>query len=598
MAAQAEYNAAVIAGGTNNYSGQILHLTQTYILLYQCRSIDDEKVSAACTKLISAIEEAKKNQSRSRVTLPGSATPLRKLSTINISAIFSCIPPIERRNGVMDEVRRLRRATDQCLSDLSSCGFLTGLPYILGSELAQSLRVLAQLLRDYGGSEKLYNFVGQIDEHIGELQNLLNKSELEVSFSRFLLGSQALVLWHAFQAQFTHWFSLVFSKGTGSLLRNLTLSHPVCLSAQRLTNNKSSTVDFEEVHRRFPRGMCFASHVGFVLSILLREFVADVGVIVVKPVLVFTACASEDFEGGGMDEVPQMTPSCTIIAVDRVQASLPLLSICDLASTEFTRPTMSTNPLRGALIHLMYKQSVMSVNLDLVRSRELDPDYKQLLAELTVNIKIFERVTKLRTGIASDLSECGGAFFLFSRPDEEIIIGIQGLDCPQPLLNDDAETRQLADSICAEIFRVLSKRRDLEQTLLKLNVQQSYEQTLSNLRLLADESIESQAKQMSLMMEVNKSLTIQPACTEVSLVKLVHHFGVFCRLSRYLNDALVYLPEAVEKAQAFLGRVEEYVSSVRGQLAASPETEVEVEDVPEHVSRIVVESDNEEYGEV
>uniref|UniRef100_A0A0X3PS28 BRO1 domain-containing protein n=3 Tax=Schistocephalus solidus TaxID=70667 RepID=A0A0X3PS28_SCHSO len=415
MEAQAEYNAAVIAGGTNNYSGQILHLTQTYILLYQCRSIDDEKVSAACTKLISAIEEAKKNQSRSRVTLPGSATPLRKLSTINISALFSCIPPIERRNGVMDEVRRLRRATDQCLSDLSSCGFLTGLPYILGSELAQSLRVLAQLLRDYGGSEKLYNFVGQIDEHIGELQNLLNK---------------------------------------------------------------------------------------------------------------------------------------------------------------------------------------MSVSLDLVRSRELDPDYKQLLAELTVNIKIFERVTKLRTGIASDLSECGGAFFLFSRPDEEIIIGIQGLDCPQPLLNDDAETRQLADSICAEIFRVLSKRRDLEQTLLKLNVQQSYEQTLSNLRLLADESIESQAKQMSLMMEVNKSLTIQPACTEVSLVKLVHHFGVFCRLSRYLNDALVYLPEAVEKAQAFLGRVEEYVSSVRGQLAASPETEVEVEDVPEHVSHIVIESDNEEYGEV
>ncbi|VDM00047.1 unnamed protein product [Schistocephalus solidus] len=44
--------------------------------------------------------------------------------------------------------------------------------------------------------------------------------------------------------------------------------------------------------------------------ILLREYFADFGVIFVKPVLVLTACASEDFEGGGLDYVQQLTPSC------------------------------------------------------------------------------------------------------------------------------------------------------------------------------------------------------------------------------------------------------------------------------------------------
>ncbi|VDM04587.1 unnamed protein product [Schistocephalus solidus] len=44
-------------------------------------------------------------------------------------------------------------------------------------------------------------------------------------------------------------------------------------------------------------------------SILLHEYVADVGVIVVKPVLVLTACASEDFEGRGLDDISQLTPS-------------------------------------------------------------------------------------------------------------------------------------------------------------------------------------------------------------------------------------------------------------------------------------------------
>ncbi|VDM02919.1 unnamed protein product [Schistocephalus solidus] len=36
---------------------------------------------------------------------------------------------------------------------------------------------------------------------------------------------------------------------------------------------------------------------------------ADVGLIVVIPVLVLTACASEDFEGGGLDDISQLSPS-------------------------------------------------------------------------------------------------------------------------------------------------------------------------------------------------------------------------------------------------------------------------------------------------
>uniref|UniRef100_A0A183T9M3 Pept_C1 domain-containing protein n=1 Tax=Schistocephalus solidus TaxID=70667 RepID=A0A183T9M3_SCHSO len=38
--------------------------------------------------------------------------------------------------------------------------------------------------------------------------------------------------------------------------------------------------------------------------------VADVHVIVVKPVLVLTACACKDFEVSGMDDISQLTPSC------------------------------------------------------------------------------------------------------------------------------------------------------------------------------------------------------------------------------------------------------------------------------------------------
>ncbi|VDL94277.1 unnamed protein product [Schistocephalus solidus] len=54
-----------------------------------------------------------------------------------------------------------------------------------------------------------------------------------------------------------------------------------------------------------PEKGCFGGilpkvYLGFVLSVLLRQYVADVGIIVIKPVLLLTACASEDFEGGGM----------------------------------------------------------------------------------------------------------------------------------------------------------------------------------------------------------------------------------------------------------------------------------------------------------
>ncbi|VDM04817.1 unnamed protein product [Schistocephalus solidus] len=37
---------------------------------------------------------------------------------------------------------------------------------------------------------------------------------------------------------------------------------------------------------------------------------ADVGVIVLKPVLVLTACASEYFKGDGLDDISQLAPSC------------------------------------------------------------------------------------------------------------------------------------------------------------------------------------------------------------------------------------------------------------------------------------------------
>ncbi|VDL94914.1 unnamed protein product [Schistocephalus solidus] len=43
--------------------------------------------------------------------------------------------------------------------------------------------------------------------------------------------------------------------------------------------------------------------------------IADVGVIVIKPVLVLMACASEDFEGGGLDGISQLGPSCFHCAV-------------------------------------------------------------------------------------------------------------------------------------------------------------------------------------------------------------------------------------------------------------------------------------------
>ncbi|VDL98061.1 unnamed protein product [Schistocephalus solidus] len=51
-------------------------------------------------------------------------------------------------------------------------------------------------------------------------------------------------------------------------------------------------------------------HVRFVYLVLLCEVVIDVGVTVVKPVLVLMACASDEFEGRGMADVPQLTPSC------------------------------------------------------------------------------------------------------------------------------------------------------------------------------------------------------------------------------------------------------------------------------------------------
>ncbi|VDL92905.1 unnamed protein product [Schistocephalus solidus] len=64
-----------------------------------------------------------------------------------------------------------------------------------------------------------------------------------------------------------------------------------------------------------PEEGCFGGvspkvHAVFVYAILLHEYIADVGIIIVKPVLVLMACGSTDFEGIGLDDVPQLTPLC------------------------------------------------------------------------------------------------------------------------------------------------------------------------------------------------------------------------------------------------------------------------------------------------
>nr|VZI51252.1 unnamed protein product [Spirometra erinaceieuropaei] len=52
-----------------------------------------------------------------------------------------------------------------------------------------------------------------------------------------------------------------------------------------------------------------AVDIGFVEAALPDEYVADGGVIVVEPVLMLTACVTEDSQGRRLDCVPQMALS-------------------------------------------------------------------------------------------------------------------------------------------------------------------------------------------------------------------------------------------------------------------------------------------------
>ncbi|BHF71826.1 pH-response regulator protein palA/rim20 [Sparganum proliferum] len=421
MEAQAEYYSALIAGDTQNYSDQVHHLQQTYILLQNCCIVDNERVSAACSWIISVMEEAQTHQRNRAVTRPNSVTSMKDFCDIDVSRIFDCLPCARRTHDPMHEVRSLRSATDQCLSDLSSYDFLAGLPCTIGTELSQAPKTLVKILREYGGVETLYTNVEQLDRWEGELTELLKK-----------------------------------------------------ISADLGTLNNGT------------------------------------------------------------------------------------------------------------------------------------PDYKQLLAETDVKKMVFERACKRKECVNVTLSEFSEKIFQFCLPEEQVAAAIQGNADHQTLANDASQTCQLADNICAELFRILSQRRQIEDDLLSLksacdgpcfaDEPLAYEQTLSELSLRAKDSIELQEKQMSQMLEASQNASIQPACAEFSLADLVRLFDVLHKLARDLNDAKGILREFVDSSRALSFRVEEFICSIQNGLEPSPES-LETEDAPKHVVK-VVESGDEEYGEV
>nr|VZI50414.1 unnamed protein product [Spirometra erinaceieuropaei] len=421
MEAQAEYYSALVAGDTQNYSDQVYHLQQTYILLQNCCSADNERVAAACSWVISVMEEAKTYQHHRAVPIPPSVTSMKDLCGIDVSDIFACLPCVQRTHGPVDEVRSLRRTTDQCLSDLSSYAFLAGLPCIIGTELSQAPKTLVELLRDYGGVETLYSNVEQLDRWEGELAELLKK-----------------------------------------------------ISADLGTVNNSTS------------------------------------------------------------------------------------------------------------------------------------NYKQLLAETDVKKMVFERACKRRECVNVTLSECSEKIFQFCLPEEQVAAALQGNAHYQSLTNDATRTCQLADTICAELFRILSQRRQIEDDLLSLksvcdgqgfaDKPLTYEQTLSELSLRAKESIERQEEQMSQMLEARQNASIQPACADFSLADLVRLFHDLHKLARELNDAKGVLRELVDSSRALSLTVEEFICSTQNGLEPSSESS-ETEDAPKSVDE-VVESGDEEYGEV